>query len=77
MEVLVDILKAKRENFQNCLIVVESLYSMDGDIIDLSALVDIKRKYGCWLLVDEAHSIGVMGATGRVSANMLVSHPKT
>ncbi|MDE2577228.1 MAG: aminotransferase class I/II-fold pyridoxal phosphate-dependent enzyme [Hyphomicrobiales bacterium] len=58
------ILREKREQFRNVLIVAESLYSMDGDTVDLRRLVDLKEKYQCWLLVDEAHSIGVMGERG-------------
>ncbi len=60
-----DILTQKRENYRNVMIVVESLYSMDGDTVDLERLCQIKEKHGVWLLVDEAHSIGVMGETGR------------
>ena len=60
-----DILTQRRENYRNVMIVVESLYSMDGDTVDLERLCQIKEKHGVWLLVDEAHSIGVMGATGR------------
>ena len=47
------------------MIVVEGLYSMDGDIPDLPALLEIRDRYDAWLIVDEAHSIGVLGATGR------------
>jgi len=46
------------------LIVIESLYSMLGDIAPLKEIVDIKNKYGCYLMVDEAHSLGVMGNKG-------------
>ena len=59
------ILTERRETFRNCMIVVESLYSMDGDTVDLERLVELRDKHGVWLMVDEAHSIGVMGASGR------------
>ncbi|HZY14329.1 MAG TPA: aminotransferase class I/II-fold pyridoxal phosphate-dependent enzyme [Beijerinckiaceae bacterium] len=60
-----DLLAANRENYRNALIVVEALYSMDGDIVDLPRIVEIKERHQAWLLVDEAHSLGVLGATGR------------
>ncbi|MGO9132963.1 MAG: aminotransferase class I/II-fold pyridoxal phosphate-dependent enzyme [Methylovirgula sp.] len=59
------LLKEKRGNFRHALIVAESLYSMDGDVADLARLVEIKEKRKAWLLVDEAHSIGVLGPDGR------------
>jgi 8-amino-7-oxononanoate synthase len=58
-------LKALRSRFEKVLIVVEGVYSMDGDIAQLPAYIELKRKYGCLLLVDEAHSYGVCGATGQ------------
>jgi len=65
MEHLESLLKEVRSNYRHCLIVVESLYSMDGDIADLPTILSLKDKYGGWLLVDEAHSIGVLGKHGR------------
>jgi 8-amino-7-oxononanoate synthase len=47
------------------LVVVDSVFSMDGDIIDFPKMVELCRKYGAWLMVDEAHSVGVLGKTGR------------
>ena len=60
-----ELLRAKRADYRNVLIVAESLYSMDGDITDLPRLVELKEHHRAWLLVDEAHSLGVLGADGR------------
>jgi 8-amino-7-oxononanoate synthase len=76
MEHLRTLLKQSRANYRNCLIVVESLYSMDGDIADLPALLALKDEFGCWLLVDEAHSIGVLGKTGRGLSEHFGEDPK-
>lgn len=46
------------------LVVVDAVFSMDGDIIDLPAVVDLCKKHRALLMVDEAHSLGVLGRTG-------------
>jgi 8-amino-7-oxononanoate synthase len=53
------------ERSANTLIVVEGIYSMLGDRAPLADIVDLKRRYGAYLLVDEAHSLGVLGDRGR------------
>ena len=65
LESLESILAELRGNFERTLIVIEGLYSMDGDIPDLPRFVDIKIRYKAFLMVDEAHSLGVLGETGR------------
>lgn len=46
------------------LVIADSVFSMDGDIINLPEMVRLCRKYGAYLMIDEAHSIGVLGETG-------------
>jgi 8-amino-7-oxononanoate synthase len=57
-------LAQQRRQFERVLIVVEGIYGMDGDFPDLPQFVDIKRRHKAFLMVDEAHSFGVMGARG-------------
>ena len=47
------------------LVIADSVFSMDGDIINLPRMVELCQKHHAWLMVDEAHSLGVLGATGR------------
>ena len=54
-------LSEKRKNYKNALIVSESVFSMDGDIADIKKLVELKKKYNCLLMLDEAHAFGVFG----------------
>ena len=50
---------------ENTLIIVEGIYSMLGDCAPLKEIAALKRQYGAWLMVDEAHSMGVLGDHGR------------
>lgn len=64
MEALEKLLQRERSNFNNAVIVSESVFSMDGDIADLKKLVELKKKYNCILVLDEAHAFGVFGRNG-------------
>jgi 8-amino-7-oxononanoate synthase len=58
------LLAAERPKARRALIAVEGVYSMDGDLAPLPGVVALKKKHDALLLVDEAHSLGVLGATG-------------
>ena len=64
LDALERLLASTRKKFERALIVVEGLYSMDGDGPDLRRLIDIKTRYEAWLMVDEAHALGVVGDCG-------------
>lgn len=59
------ILEDIRDDYRRVLIVVEGVYNMEGDIAPLPELIEIRRRHKVWLMVDEAHSIGMLGKTGR------------
>jgi 8-amino-7-oxononanoate synthase len=56
------------ENGRSALIVVDGVFSMEGDLADLPRIVELKKKFGSRLMVDDAHGIGVMGKSGRGTA---------
>lgn len=58
------LLARERRSFQRVLIVLEGLYSMDGDMPELPRFVEIKHRHRAFLMVDEAHSFGVVGRRG-------------
>ncbi|NJO78239.1 MAG: aminotransferase class I/II-fold pyridoxal phosphate-dependent enzyme [Cyanobacteria bacterium RM1_2_2] len=59
------LLQKHRSHYQKVLIAIEGIYSTDGDIAPLPEIVTLKQRYKTFLLVDEAHSIGTLGGTGR------------
>ncbi|MCI0913714.1 8-amino-7-oxononanoate synthase [Pseudomonas putida] len=48
----------------NTLVVTDGVFSMDGDLADLPALAEVARARGAWLMVDDAHGLGTLGAQG-------------
>ncbi|MBO5434590.1 pyridoxal phosphate-dependent aminotransferase family protein [bacterium] len=64
MESLEKLLTRERKNYNNAFIITESIFSMDGDIANLKKIIELKEKYNCILVVDEAHAFGVFGKNG-------------
>ena len=64
MHALEKLLERERKNFNNAFIITESVFSMDGDIEDLKKIVELKKKYNCIMIIDEAHAFGVFGENG-------------
>lgn len=64
---LESLLEKNRARHRRALIVTEGLFSMDGSIADLPGLIELKRRFNAFLMVDEAHALGVTGETGRGS----------
>lgn len=65
LDALDAILTEQRPRFRRVLVVVEGVYSMDGDLPDLARLVELKHRHGTLLMLDEAHSLGTLGGSGR------------
>ncbi len=63
-EHLESILENRRHQYDKIFIVSESIFSMDGDAVDLKKLVALKEKYNTILYIDEAHAVGAIGETG-------------
>src|SRR5205814_2619037 len=63
------VLGESRSRHQHALLVVEGHYSMDGDVPDLAAFVAVARRHRAWLMVDDAHALGVLGPRGFGSAD--------
>ena len=64
-QALDELLTRERAAHRRVLVLAEGVYSTNGDIPDLGELVRVKKKHAAWLMIDEAHSIGVLGPRGR------------
>jgi len=72
---LESILGDRRHRYNRVLIVIEGVYSTDGDIPELPKFIELKKRYKTLLMVDEAHSIGVLGKHGRGIGEMFGVNP--
>ena len=54
-----------KNKFNTKLVIVDGVYSMDGDIAKLDEIVELAHHYGAYVMVDEAHATGVIGKHGR------------
>lgn len=69
MESLEEVLSENVSRFQNTMVVADGVFSMTGDILNLTDVVRLAKKYGASVYVDDAHGIGVMGDRGRGTMN--------
>lgn len=65
MEHLERILKEVRDKYRTVLVIVDGVYSQDGDISPLHEIEEITHSHGAFLMVDDAHGVGILGETGR------------
>jgi 8-amino-7-oxononanoate synthase len=63
-EALDRMLEENRSRHERALVIIEGLYSMDGDCPDLERFIEVKKRHNSHLMIDEAHSLGVLGAHG-------------
>jgi 8-amino-7-oxononanoate synthase len=59
-----ELLVAHRTQFRRCLLVTDTIFSMDGDLCPLPGIMNLAAEFDCMVLVDEAHATGVLGLTG-------------
>ncbi|HEY1025758.1 MAG TPA: aminotransferase class I/II-fold pyridoxal phosphate-dependent enzyme [Sphingobacteriaceae bacterium] len=65
MDVLERVLQESQHNFRTKLVIIDGVYSQDGDLAPLKTILELCRRYDAYLMVDDAHGVGVIGETGR------------
>lgn len=70
MDLLERTLKLSRDSYRTKMVIVDGVYSQDGDIAPLDQILELCRYYGAYLAIDDAHGVGVVGATGRGAMEM-------
>ena len=73
---LEELLKKHRAEYKKAIIISESVFSMDGDVADIKKLIELKQKYDCYLMLDEAHAFGIFGnnLAGIADRDALLEH---
>ncbi|QEM07800.1 aminotransferase class I/II-fold pyridoxal phosphate-dependent enzyme [Mucilaginibacter rubeus] len=65
MQMLEQVLKNAQDKYRTKMVIIDGVYSQDGDIAELNEIINLTHKYGAYLVIDDAHGIGVIGDTGR------------
>ena len=65
LEVLERVLKNSQDKYRTKMVIIDGVYSQDGDVAPINEIADLTHKYGAYLVVDDAHGIGVVGEHGR------------
>lgn len=65
LEALERILKTSKDNYRTRMVIIDGVYSQDGDLAPLDKIIQLTKHYGAYLVVDDAHGTGVIGETGR------------
>jgi glycine C-acetyltransferase len=65
LEMLEKALKAAQDQYRTRMVIIDGVYSQDGDLAPIGQIADLAHRYGAYLIVDDAHGIGVVGKTGR------------
>jgi len=65
LEMLEKVLKAAQDQYRTKMVIIDGVYSQDGDLAPIGQIAELAHRYGAYLVVDDAHGIGVVGKTGR------------
>ncbi len=65
LEMLEQVLKMAQHRYRTKLVIIDGVYSQDGDLAPVAAIAEMAHRYGAYLMVDDAHGVGVAGRTGR------------
>jgi glycine C-acetyltransferase len=65
LDMLEQVLKNARDKYRTKMVIIDGVYSQDGDVAPIGQIAELTHRYGAYLVVDDAHGIGVVGNTGR------------